>query len=274
MPTIHPTAIIDPLATLADDVVVGPYVIIEGAVTIGVGTVIQSHSFLKGPTRIGARCKVGPAAYIGTAPQHLKIEGKDAWLVVGDDCLIREGASLHRGTKPGEENATRVGDRCFLMANTHVAHDCVVSADVILANGVLLGGHVTVGPRAFLGGNCAIHQFGRVGRLAVIGGLEAVTRDVPPFAAFRYASLKGYNAIGCKRSGMSRESIHGVRRAYAAMGKHRTMPAAVAAMRDYESIAEVKEIIDFIATSKRGITPSNKNRESDRTTSKDRTRDD
>jgi UDP-N-acetylglucosamine acyltransferase len=257
MPFIHPTAIIDSRAELSDGVRVEAYAVIDGPVTVGPRTVVKSHSVLNGPTRIGADCRIGPGAYVGLDPQHLAFKGGDTWLVLGDGVTVREGASLHRATKPGEENATRVGDRCYLMANSHVAHDCRLGEDVIFANGALVGGHVEVGPRAFVSGGAAVHQFARVGRLAIVSGNEAATRDVPPFAAVRYGGLKGYNAIGCKRAGMSRESIHAVRAAFQCLHTHRTTPDAVRAIREtVPGLPEVREMLDFIASSKRGIQPS------------------
>jgi len=191
MTSIHPTAIIDRRAELGEGVKVGPYVVIEGRVRVGAGCVIEAHSVLRGPSAIGARCRIGPAAYVGLDPQHLKLNANEteSWLIVGDECVIREGASLHRATHEGLEHATRLGDRCFLMANSHVGHDARLGNDVVMANAVLIGGHVTVGDRTFLGGGSAIHQFCRVGRLVVIAGNESVARDIPPFAAARYGGI-------------------------------------------------------------------------------------
>lgn len=151
MPRIHPTAIVDPRAELADDVQIDAYAIIEGRVIIGAGSRIFSHSVLRGHTILGAKCQVGPAAYVGLDPQHLKFDGSETSLIVGDETVIREGVSLHRAFKPGEEHATRVGQRCFLMAFSHVGHDCRVGDDVVLAHGSMLGGHAIVGDRVFLG---------------------------------------------------------------------------------------------------------------------------
>src|SRR3954470_570124 len=144
MPNINPTAITDPRAILGDDVCIGPYTLIEGPVEIGPRTVVHSHSVLKGPTRIGADCEIGPAAHVGTDPQHLNYDRtQETWLTVGDRTVIRESASIHRATKPGIENATRVGERCLLMACSHVGHDTRLGDNVILANAVLLAGHVS-----------------------------------------------------------------------------------------------------------------------------------
>jgi UDP-N-acetylglucosamine acyltransferase len=257
MPSIHPTAIVSPMADLAEDVTIEAYAIIEGRVQIGPGSIIRHHSVIYGTTVLGANCRIGPGAYVGMDPQHLSYKGDETRLVVGDGVTVREGASIHRAFKAGEENATRVGSRVFMMANSHIAHDCRVDDDVIFANSVAIGGHVQVGARAFLAGGAVVHQFARVGRLAIISGNEAASRDVPPFAAMRYGGLKGYNAIGCRRSGMSRESIHALRAVFRCMGAHRTTPGAVRAIKQtVPDLPEVREMLEFIATSKRGIQPS------------------
>jgi UDP-N-acetylglucosamine acyltransferase len=253
MSTIHPTAIIDSRAHLASDVRVGPYSVIEGNVTVAAGTTIGAHCIIQGNTIIGADCRIGPAAYVGLDPQHLGYRGEETFAVIGDGTIIRENASVHRATHGGIENATRVGKRCFLMGASHVGHDCQVGDDVILANGVLLGGHVIVGDRVFFGGGCVVHQFCQVGRIAIICGNEAVTHDIPPFAAARYDGLKGYNAIGCRRAGIERQALHAIRRAYNALHTHRTMPDAVAAIQQLPQCSEIRELLDFIAASKRGV---------------------
>jgi len=256
---IHPTAVIDRRAELGSGVKVGPFAVIEGAVTLGDGTTVGPHSILRGHTIVGANCRIGPAAYVGLDPQHVRFDpnGPATFLTIGDGTIIREGASVHRSFKPGIENATRVGARCFLMGQSHVAHDCVLADGVTLANGVLLGGHVVVGSAAFLGGGCAVHQFCKIGRLAIVSGNEVVTREVPPFAAVRYGGLKGYNAVGCKRAGIARQSIHDLRAAFRCLHSHRTTTAAVEAIRALNSQSpEVKELLDFIAAAKRGIQPS------------------
>ncbi len=258
MPMIHPTAIVDPHAMIGPDVDIGPYVIIDGPVEIGARTVIDSHCVLKGPTRIGADCRIGPAAHVGTDPQHLHYDSSlQTWLVIGDHTVIRESASLHRATKPGIENATTLGHHCFLMACSHVGHDTRLGNHVILANAVLLAGHVTVGDNVFLAGGAGVHQFVRIGRLAIMSGNEIATRDVPPFSATRYGGLKGYNAIGCKRAGIRRESIFAIRKAYHLYHTHRTLPAAVQAIREEcPPVAEIEQLLEFLTSSKRGIHPS------------------
>jgi UDP-N-acetylglucosamine acyltransferase len=257
MPRVHPTAVVDPKAEIAGDVEIGPYVIIKGHVVIGPGTVVDSHSVIHGHTVIGSRCQIGPSAFVGLAPQHRSNAGVGTSCYIGDGSIIRETAQVHRATKPGDEHATRIGARCFMMAGSHVAHDCRVGDDVTFANAALLGGHVVVGNNVFFGGGSAIHQFCRIGRLAIVAGTEQVTRDIPPFAAVRYGGLKGYNAIGCKRAGFDAASIHAIRDAYRCLHTHRTVPDALAAIRTSVADLPVRdEIIAFISTNGRGLQPS------------------
>jgi len=261
MARIHPTAIVDSKADLAEDVEIGAFAIIKGAVVLGAGTIIHEHTHVHGHTVMGRRCKMGPGAYIGLDPQDLKYKGVPSSLVIGDDVTIRETATIHRSTSTGIENATRIGDKCFIMAAAHVAHDCVLGDGVIIANAALLGGHVTLGTRCIIGGGATIHQFVRVGRLAILAGNEPISHDIPPFAAARYRSLKGYNAIGCKRSGMSQETIFAIRSAFRALHHHRVLSDAIAAMkRSVPDTAEVRELITFLTTTRRGIVPSHRQR--------------
>lgn len=261
MPRIHPTAIVDSSAVLADDVEIGAYALIGPGVSIGAATVIRPHCVIQGPAAIGAACTIGPAAYLGQDPQHLEFLARPqppiTWLIIGDRVIVRETATVHRATKPGEENATRVGDDCMLMGAVHIGHDCRIANRVIMANGALLGGHCVVGERAFLGGGCTMHQFVRVGKLAIIAGNEASSRDIPPFGAARYGGLKGYNAVGCRRAGLTRQAIASIRAAYHCIHTFRTTSAIVSAIRESAPLTpEVNELLDFIAASKRGIHPS------------------
>lgn len=262
MQRIHPTAIIDPRAQLAPDVTVDAYAIIKGPVTIGPGTHIAEHCVVQGATVIGRNCKIGPAAYVGMDPQHLRFvpnEANPTYLIVGDHVTIRESARIHRAFKPGREHATKIGDRCFIMGSAHVAHDCVLSEDVILADAVLLGGHCHIGPKTFMGGGCTIHQFVQIGRLCIVGGNEGIGNDVPPFAAVRYGRLKGYNAVGCRRAGMSREAVTAIRGVYHRLRSNRVTSTAVAAIAaEIPDLPEVREIVDFIKHARRGIVSSHR----------------
>jgi UDP-N-acetylglucosamine acyltransferase len=258
MTTIHPTAIVDARAELGQDVQIGAYAIVKGHVTVGAATWIAEHAHVHGRTIIGQGCRIGPGAFVGLDPQSLAYDGQETELHIGDGTIIREAASLHRSMRAGAEHATRVGSHCFIMVNGHVAHDCMVGDHVIMANNVALGGHVQVGNRAFMGGGAVVHQFCRVGRLAIVGGGETVTRDVPPFAAVRYFGLKGYNAVGCRRAGLSRQSIAAIRAAYQCFHTHRTMPDVIKAIRQgAPSTPEVEEFVAFLtAPTRRGIHPS------------------
>jgi UDP-N-acetylglucosamine acyltransferase len=257
MAKIHPTAIIDPRAELAEDVTIGAFCIIKGVVRIGSGTRIEDQTHVHGSTVIGRNCRLGPAAYIGMDPQVLKYAGEPTHLTIGDGVIIRETASVHRSALPGPEHCTRVGDRCMMMVGSHIAHDCQVGSDVVMANAVLLAGHVTIGDRCVLGGGFTLHQFCRVGRLTVIAGNEALSQDVPPFAAVRDRSLKGYNAIGCRRSGMGQETVVAIRAAYRCLRTNRQVTQATAAIRaEVPPVPEVMEIVEFIEGSRRGIVPT------------------
>jgi UDP-N-acetylglucosamine acyltransferase len=257
MAKIHPTAIVDPQAELAEGVSIGAYSIITGAVRIGVGTAIREHTHLEGRTVIGERCVIGPAAYVGMAPQHLHGDPEIGQLIVGNQVTIRETATVHRAIHGGDANATRVGDNCFIMGAVHVAHDCVLGRSVVLAHGALLGGHCRVGDNVFLGGGSALHQYVRIGRLAIVGGNETVGQEVMPFAAVWDRGLRGYNAVGCKRSGMSRESIRAVRGAYRIYHAHRLLKHVVEEIKaTIPDVPEIRELLDFIANAKRGIVPS------------------
>jgi UDP-N-acetylglucosamine acyltransferase len=257
MPQVHPTAIVDPQAELADDVIIGPYCIITGPVQIGAGTIIHPHSQLEGKTRIGKNCRIGPTAFIGQPPQHLRADPDIGMTIIGDRVTIREMTAVHRSITAGEEHATRIGDECFVMSQAHVGHDGVLEPQATIASGVFLGGHCHVGRNAFLGGGCVVHQFVRLGRLVIICGNEAVSQDVPPFGSMRYSGLKGYNAVGCRRSGMSAAGVKAVRAVYRCLHETRVMSRALERIEaEVGQVPEAREVIDFIRASKRGIVPS------------------
>lgn len=257
MAHIHPTAIVSPRAVLADDVVVDAYSIIKGEVHVGGGTIIHEHSHLHGRTVIGRDCQIGPTAFVGLPPQHQRADPNIGELVIGDRVTIRETASVHRSIVAGSENATRIGDDCYLMAGTHVGHDCVLGHSVIMANLSMMGGHCHIGDRVYLGGGSALHQFTRVGRLALIGAHETITQEVPPFSAVRFAGLKGYNAVGCRRAKMSQESICAIRAAYRCLQSHRLTSHAIDQIRATVAwLPEVQELVEFLLTTKRGIVQS------------------
>ncbi len=249
MAMIDPTARIEPGALIGADVAVGPYCIIGPDVAIGDGCRLLAHVHLAGHTAIGARTVIYPFASLGTPPQSVKYRGGPTRLVLGTDCEIREGVTMSTGTEDGG-GVTRIGDRCFFMAGSHVGHDCHVGCDVTFANNAVLGGHVSVGDRAFLGGQAAVHQFVRVGEGAMIGGLSGITRDVIPFG-FAFgpkAELVGLNIVGLKRRGHGRADLHRLRQCYRALflGGGAFQERLAAAEADYGADPLVGKVVDFL----------------------------
>lgn len=213
--TIHPTAAIDKAARLGDGVEIGPYCVIGPGVVLGDGVRLHSHVVVGGETEIGAGTEVFPFAALGGVPQDKKYRGERSRLVIGERNVIREHVTMNGGTEGGG-NLTRVGSGCLFMAGSHVAHDCRVGDNVILANHATLAGHVTVEDNAILGGLSAVHQWARIGAYAFIGGMSGVENDVIPFgmALGNRAHLAGLNIVGLKRAGFERERIHSLRKAY------------------------------------------------------------
>ena len=212
---IHPTAIVDPKATLGKDVKIGPYCCVGANVSLSDGVELSSHVVVDGRTTIGRGTKVSPFAVLGLAPQSLGYKGEDTSLVIGENNIIREHVTMHVGTVK-DRGITTVGNGNLFMVGTHVAHDCVVGNHVIMANNATLGGHVVVGDYAIFGGLCAIHQFVRIGHHAMVSGMAGVEYDVIPygFVVAARASLSGLNIVGLKRNDFSREAIHEIRTAY------------------------------------------------------------
>jgi len=211
---IHPTAVIDPRATLAADVRVGPYCVVEGPVTLGPGCVLHGHATVLGNTVLGEGNRIFPGAVIGAEPQDLKHEGEPTRLVIGDHNRFREHVTVHAGTKAGG-GVTTIGSHGLFMVGCHVAHDCRVGDRVVLANHVLLAGHIQVGDGAVLNGASACHHFTTIGRLAYVGGLSRITQDVHPFTVVEGhpARVRGANTIGMQRAGIDPESVARMKRA-------------------------------------------------------------
>jgi UDP-N-acetylglucosamine acyltransferase len=254
MSGIHPTAIIDPAAQLAPDVQVGPYAIIDSGVTLGPGCIVRPHAHLVGPLTMGRNNLIGTGAVIGERAQHLRYDGPNMGVTIGDDNTFREHTTVHSGTT---EHATRIGHRNYFMANSHAAHDCEIGNQCIFANGALLAGHVTVADSVFISGNCAVHQFTHVGRLAMMSGGATTSKDIPPFFVQEGRNrVVGVNVVGMKRVGISSEQIDAVREAYRMLYMQRkVLPAAVETIeRHLGHVDVVAELIAFIRTSKRGIT--------------------
>jgi UDP-N-acetylglucosamine acyltransferase len=200
--SIHPTAIIDPLATIDPSASIGPYVVIEGPVQIGPECRVAASAIILGDTEIRRGCVIHSHAVIGDLPQDRAFEGGPSYCRVGENCTIREGATIHRGSRP--DTGTVVGDDCQLMTNSHVGHNCNVGRGVTMVSGSLLAGYVHVGDRATISGNAAVHQFVRVGELAMVCGLARVTQDVPPFfMTDQDGSIVGENRVGLMRAGLN-----------------------------------------------------------------------
>jgi len=215
MSGFHPTAIVDSNAWIGSDVEIGPYCIIGERVQIGDGCRLHSHVVIEGDTTIGQGCEIYPFACLGHIPQDLKFSGEQSKLVIGDNNRIREYVTMNPGTEGGGF-LTKVGSDGLYMAQAHVAHDCRIGNNVILANSATLGGHCEVGDFAILGGLCAIHQFVRIGSHGFIGGMSGIENDIIPFgmAMGIRNGLSGLNLVGMKRQGFRREQIHTVRKAY------------------------------------------------------------
>ncbi|MEA3233015.1 MAG: acyl-ACP--UDP-N-acetylglucosamine O-acyltransferase [Thermodesulfobacteriota bacterium] len=254
---IHSTAIIDRKADLDTSVTVGPYSIIKDNVTIGPGTEIGSHVTIDQYTDIGADCRIFNHVSVGAAPQALKYQGEKTYLKVGRGTVIREFATLNRGTAFGG-GITEVGENNFLMAYIHIAHDCKTGKGVIMANNATLAGHITCEDHATIGGLVAIHQFVRVGAYAYIGGKSAVVKDIPPYviAAGDRARLHGLNNVGLKRHGFSTETLLSLKRAYRIIFRiGLTLNEAIERVgAEMGQVPEVTALIKFIQSSSRGIT--------------------
>jgi len=212
---IHPTAVVEDGATIGAEVKIGPLCHVGAEVTLGDGVELLAQVSVQGITSIGSGSRLFPFASIGNEPQDLKFEGERVTLEVGENCIIREGVTMNPGTAGGG-SVTKVGNNCAFLANSHVAHDCIIGNNVICSNNAMIAGHCVIGDYVIFGGGSAIHQFSRVGHHAFIGGLAGVEGDLIPFgmAMGNRAHLAGLNLIGMKRSGIARDSIHKVRGAH------------------------------------------------------------
>ncbi len=251
---IDPSARIAPEAELAPDVEVGPGAIIEGPSRIGPGTRILAHAYIGPYTTIGAGNLIGFGAVIGYEPQDYAFQGEESYTVIGDHNIIREYVTIHRGTKPG--SSTRVGNHNFLMALSHLAHNAVVGNQVIVVNGALVGGYVEVGDRAFISGNCLIHQFCRVGTLALMRGGARTSRDVPPYSIVDGEHIvRGLNLVGLKRAGFTGAQITPLRQAFRLLFARRVnlSLALERVAAEVPPTPEVNHLLDFIRSSKRGV---------------------
>ncbi len=252
---IHPTAIVEPGAQLGTDVQIGPYAYVAATARLGDGCVLAPHAVVLGHTTLGARCKVHSGAVIGDLPQDLSFKDEPTYVVAGDDCTFREGVTVHRGTKPG--TTTRIGNRVFMMANSHAAHNCEVGDQTILANGVLLAGYVVVGERCFFGGNSGVHQFCHVGRFAMVGAAHIVTKDLPPFCiapTSGNALVAGLNVVGLRRAGFTAEQRAQIKQAFNLLYRSGlNVSQARERLRAEAANPFAGEFAEFLAQAKRGI---------------------
>lgn len=251
---IHPTAIVHPTARLASNVIVGPYAVVEEDVEIGEGCEISAHCVIKRFTRAGARNRIFEHAVLGGEPQDVKFHGEQSYLEIGDDNLIREFSTLHRGS--GEDEVTRIGSRNFFMVGTHIAHNCNVGDDNIFANEVALAGHIVVEDHVFLSNGVGAHQFVRMGRYAMVGGKSKIVQDVLPFFITdgNPPRVRGVNSVGLRRAGFSEASRRALKEAYRIL--FRSGIPLQQALSEIEQTRDpnVAHLVQFIRGSRRGFT--------------------
>jgi len=247
---IHPMSVIEDGATIGENVQIGPFCTVGKDAVLKDGVQLVSHAVVSGKTEIGSGGRIFPMAVIGGLSQSLHEAGEDSTLTIGDNCTMREGVTINMGTVGGG-GKTVIGNNCLFLANSHVAHDCILGNDIVMSNNVMRAGHVKVGDKVILGGGSGVHQFGRIGRNAFIGGLSGVAYDVIPYGMLpgNPGILSGLNVVGMSRLGIERATIHRVRRAFKQIfegeGNIRTNAAAI--RDEYADCAEVIEILDFIA---------------------------
>ena len=254
---IHSTAIIGSKAQIAGDVEIGPYSVIGDDVVIAAGSRIGAHVTIDPFVKIGPNSHIFQYAAIGAQPQSVKFKGEETWVEIGSNCVIREFVTIHRGTGFGG-GLTRIGDNCFIMAYSHIAHDCTVGNQVIMANNATLAGHITIGNHATVGGLVAIHQFVRVGDYAFVGGKSAVVKDIPPYviASGDRARLHGLNQVGLKRHGFTAATLSALKKTYRLIFRiGLTLNEAIERVAaEVDPVDEVNHFIDFIKSTERGIT--------------------
>ncbi len=253
----HPTAIIHPQAQIACSVTVGPYTVIGEGVEIGDDCEVMSHVVIEGPTRIGKRNRIFPFGAIGFPCQDLKYKGEPTRLEIGDDNVIREFVTLHRGTVEGE-GVTRIGNRDFLMAYVHIAHDCRLGDDIIMANGASLAGHVEIGDHATVGAFCGIHQFCRIGAYSFLGSYTIVNKDILPYSktsAERPMGMYGANRLGLERRGLGSEDVAELDKAFRLLSRSKlnTTQALEAIEKQAFKSQHVRALVEFVRTSQRGV---------------------
>lgn len=251
---VHPSVVIGPDVELAEDVEIGPFCLLDGRIRIGAGTRLIGHVTILGDTELGEGNVLHANTVIGDEPQDISYTGARRFVRIGSRNVFREGVTVQRGCERGE--VTIIGDDNFLMQNAHVAHDCRVGNSTIIAGGALLAGWVELGNRAQVSGNCVVHQFVRIGRLAMMRGLSRTSRDIPPFCiADLTHTLRGINVIGLRRDGFTTAAIRDLRHAFAVLfGERRNLTLAIERLIAAGNPSpEVAEMLQFIRASKRGV---------------------
>jgi UDP-N-acetylglucosamine acyltransferase len=252
--SIHETALVDPAASLGADVEIGPGALVGPEVELADGVRVGTRAILTGRVVVGADTRIWPGAILGEEPQDRNFKGLPSGVVVGERCAIREYVTVHRGSFEGTD--TVIGDDVMLMHQSHVAHNCVISDGATIAGGALIAGHAEVGGRAFVSGNVTVHQFARIGRNAMIGGLSRVARDVPPFALLvGDSSIRGVNVVGLRRGGFERQAVREIRAIFKRQMAHGgRFDRGAEALRAMATTPEAIELVEFLnAPSKRGF---------------------
>ena len=252
--SIHPLAVVSPSAQIASNVEIGPFCVIEPAVTIGAGCILESRVVIKEGTALGMRNRVFEGTVLGGLPQHVHIPERPGKLVIGSDNVIRENVTIHRALD--EHHATVIGDNCLLMVNAHVAHDCQIANNVILTNNVMLAGHITICDRAYISGAAGVHQFCRIGTLAMVGGQAHLSQDVPPYVTVDGLSslVVGLNNVGLRRAGYDPAKIQQLKAAYRVIYRSGLMwKEILEILRTQFAYGPAALFYEFLSTTKRGI---------------------
>ena len=257
-PRVHPTALVGPAVRLSPGVVVGPFAVLEGDIALGDGVRVGPHCHFLGTLRVGANTSFAAGCVVGERPQHTGYKGEPTAVTIGEGNTFREHVTVHRGMPtPAGLGVTTIGHRNLFMVNSHIAHDCVVGDDCVLANGAVVGGHAVLGDRVLLSGNSAVHQHCRVGRLALLGGTSAISQDLPPFWICQGGinMLHGVNVIGMRRAGVLREEIVAVRQCYKLLNRSGlTIPLALERIdAEFAEVPAARELAAFARGTKRGI---------------------
>lgn len=252
---VHKTSIISPDARVAKNVTIGPNCFIGENVTIDSGTILGANVVIEGWTKIGKNCRVAPGAVLGGIPQIIGFKDVPSWVHIGDNAIIREFVTIHRGSK--ENNVTSIGNDVFLMAYSHIGHDCQVGDQVIITNSTGISGHVIIEEKVAIGGHTGVHQFIRIGKLAMVGGMSRLTKDVPPFSMVEGNPPKifGKNTIGLKRNQISASAQSDLKKAFKFISRSglNTTQAIDKIKDEIQGSEEIKYLIDFIESSERGI---------------------